>query len=111
MTVHFLAAVVDGMEPWNVAVCLNWVEQSPFELAAALSGARLINPGPIARPGQVQKMSVGPSFFIFVEGTPEDFKEYFGFDYDIERLPELSNIIALKQREIEQQQQAAKTVK
>lgn len=96
MDCHFLFAVIEGLEPWNVAASLNYLtNETPFEPTQVLNGIRIVQQSQLAihNKGGAQ---AAPCYYVYAVSEPEEFKEFYGFEYDEQRLPELPNLTIAK---------------
>jgi hypothetical protein len=103
LKVYFLAAVLPAENPFLLPAVMNWAAQNNFKVAHIVNTlmpgnngkADILKPSNLSKPGQ---MSVAPMNMIYIESTAEAFREYFGFEYDESKLPEIMNEIAEKQK-------------
>ena len=89
--VTFLFATVDAMEPWNIGPCINFAEHHGFILKDTLYGIRLEENTGVIRPGAPEGPIPKPTYFVFMTGTFDDFKKFYGEEYDEKNIPTIPN--------------------
>jgi len=95
MSVNFLAAMVPADNPTALCEVLNWADENDFQIAVVNSALMPVKQT-IAAPSQ-NGMGVKPMNLVYVKSSREDFKNYFGFDYDLDRLQDYPKLIAEKE--------------
>ncbi len=97
MKIHFICAVVPTEMSFALCQVMNWAEENKFKVSKIINSF-LPTANNISVPGT---NTLKPMNVVICEGSPEEFKKYFGFEYDEKRLSELPKLIAEKQNGIE----------
>jgi len=88
---HFLAGTVPAANWPQVIACMNWATENNFMIEQIVNTMVITGPNAIQQPGK--QNGVASMFYIFVSCFPDNFKEYFGFEYDESRLAEIPKLI------------------
>lgn len=91
-TVNFCAGGIPSYHPFALCEILQWITEREWCLETVVPGIAM-KANKIARPGQQPGAQAEPLMYVYVSCPRQEFKQYFGFDYDIEKLPELPALI------------------
>jgi len=88
MKTAFFLTSVPAANPYALCYVCDWAAKNRFKVIFINT---MFVPQRIAKPGG--GVGVQPIVSVYLETDINNFKKYFGFDYDIKRLPEIAEII------------------
>ena len=89
--VNFCVGIAPAVDPPALCKMLNWLYDNEFKCVGIVSSFA-IDSSPIAKPGSKTAQGM-PVVLVYASCSKRRFKEYFGFDYSLDRLADVSAAI------------------
>lgn len=97
MNVYFLAGAFPAENSFLLIQVMNWAAKNKFKIFNIINLLLPISNNGILHPSNKNNISLQSINMVYIESSRENFKKYFDFEYDENKLTKIPQLIKEKQ--------------